>query len=564
MPTPTTPAEAVVTADDLGITGWTDTEVSWSPTGDQFLLLSLRGEDQFDFYFLVRPPGSPTASFKLSRTTFGSLDWSPDGRYLSYIDQDAEGNPGPVQVIDTTAGIIQPRELLKGPCTNAAWLSASKLIAACGLAVYSLSPDGNSANPPEPLYKLDGGRFPGSTMDLLLIARALPSPDGKQVAMYGLARQKSSLPLGEIGFVEVGSGKFNLLDRNNRAVAMVDWTPDSKYLVLRNIMGDWAVPYTFDFYLADPARQRIVQNLTKSNDKCDPVLGTKPDCQGLQPSAYQVERLLFAPDGNRYLFTGKRYIAQPGVALDTAERLAVSALSGAKADKPTELTPGDHIIGATWLPNGHYFYTRSPLKGSAVPVLDGQPATLKSAALSTLIKSGTPQAKTPRATATGTRIAASNQPFTSNAVLEAPQSEGTPSTFLTPSPTSLGQSGAAVPPTPAPTGPTDTPGPTTVPPSPTATQPVVFPSVTTSVGPAGTQILKVYTATPEAKAPTVPRSAITPKGNAGPSPTPDTVQLRPIAFYASPMGNWVISVERIAGTDKSVQFQLRLIPFSVK
>ncbi|NWJ96113.1 MAG: hypothetical protein HXX20_10045 [Chloroflexi bacterium] len=581
IPTPTTPTEAVVTADDLGITGWTDTEISWSPTGDQFLLHILRGEDQFDFYFLVRPPASPTASFKLSRTTFGSLSWSPDGRYISYIDQDAEGNPGPVEVIDTINGLNQPRELFRGPCTNAAWLRSNKVVAACGQVVYGLSVEVTDNIQSETLYKLEGGRFPGSSMDLNLIARVLPSPDGSTLAFYGLARQKSSLPLGEIAFLNLATNQLNLLDRNNRSVAMVDWTPDSKYLVVRNLMGDWAVAYTFDFYLADPAKQRILQNLTRSNDKCDPVLGAKPECQGLQPASYQVGRLLFASDGNRYLFTGVRYIAQPNVALDTVERVALGALSGGKAEKPVELISNEKIVGATWLPDGHYFYSRSPLKGPAQPILDGQVANLKSNGLSNLIKSGTPQAKTvspkPSASVTGTRSPETTKTVTGTRSPEAtkpvasniiPELEGTPSTFLTPSPSPDGTHLAVSVPlpfvtfAPIPTATLSLSTTVTLPASPTATQPIFFPSVTSAIAPSGTQLILIYTATPDLRSPTTVRSTATPKASV--SPTPETTQFRPLAFYASPLGNWVISLEQINSSDKSVQFQIRLIPFSVK
>lgn len=572
IPTPSSPTEGVLTADSLGITGWTDTEINWSPTGDQFVLHTLRGEDQFDFYFLVRPPASPTASFKLSRTVYGSIVWSPDGRYISYIDQDAEGNPGPVRVIDTVNGLTQPRELFKGPCTNAAWLSASKVVAACGQAVYVLNPEVESNPSPDVLYKLDGGRFPGSTMDLNLIVRALPSPDGAMVAMYGLAKQKSSLPLGEIAFLTVASNKLTILERNNRAVAMLDWTPDSKYLVLRNLTGDWAVPYTFDFYLADPARQRILQNLTRSNDKCDPVLGAKPECQGLQPSPYQATRLIFGPDSNRFLTTGVRYLAQPNVALETVERLSQGALSGGKQDKPLELASGERVVGLTWLPNGHYFYSRSPLKGPAQAVLDGQVVTLNSPALNALVKSGTPQANkttstSPRPTVTGTRIASADQGFNANNTDDTeiannntavtPGSLGTPPgspsiPALSPTPTGNAAAPAG---TPAPTQPIVFP---TVP-----TQSVSFPGAGSTITPAGTQIINIYTATPEPRSPT-PASRPSPTPKASVTPRPDTVQLRPIGFYASPPGNWVISLERIASNDKSVQFQIRLIPFSLK
>jgi hypothetical protein len=330
-------------------------------------------------------------------------------------------------------------------------------------------------------------------------------------------------------------------------------------------MGDWAVAYTFDFYLADPTKQRIMQNLTRSNDKCDPVLGPKPECQGLQPAPYQVGRVLFAPDGNRYLFTGVRYIAQPNVALDTVERIASGALSGGKAEKPVELASNEKIVGATWLPNGHYFYSRSPLRGPAQPILDGQPANLKSNGLSTPTKpSGTTTAKAvsqkPSGSVSVTRTTGITKTVSSNLV---PEFEGTPSTFLTPSPTTDNITRLA-PILPTPPG-TPAPTPTaTLPTSPTATAPIIFPSVTSTIVPSGTQLIQIYTATSESRSPTVTptRPTATPKPSV--SPTPSTPSLSPVGFYASPMGNWIISLERIGDTDKSVQFQIRLIPFSVK
>ncbi len=558
IPTPGTPTEAVITSDDLGISGWTETEINWSPKGDQFILHVMRGEDQADFYFLMRPPNSPVASFKLSRTTFGAINWSRDGKYLSYIDQDLDGNPGPVKLIDTVNAPTIVRELSKGPCTNVAWLNPTKLVAACGTIIYGLSIEGDAK--PDVIYKLDGTRFPGSNLDLSVVARALPSPNGAYLAMFGLARQKSSVPLGEIAFLDLNNSKVSILDRNNRAIAMVDWTPDSKYLVLRNLTGDWAVPYTFDFYLADPAKQKIVQNVTKTNEKCDPVLGAKADCQGLQPSPYQALRLSVAPDGSRYFFTGVNYVAQPGAALETVELVTGGTING-KQEKPVKMVLNDKIVGFSWLPNNHYFYSVSPLRGAAKAFLDGKPLALKSNALNTLITSGTP---VPRASAKSGPTVTRGAAILSSNISGLEQTTGTPSTFLTPSTSPnrvIGDPPAPATATPPVSGsPNPSPSPS---PAPTATAPIIFPSITTGVVPNGTQIIQVYTATPE-KATATPRPVNPATPRSTPTVTPDTNQLRPMAFFISPTGNWVISLERIAGVDKPVQFQLRLIPYSLK
>ncbi len=390
VPTPTSPAEGVLGVEDLGITAWTDTEISWSPTGDQFLLHVLKGEELADFYFLVRPPASPTASFKLSRTTSSSFAWSPDGRYLSFIFYDGEGNPGPVQLIDSRAPAVRAKEIFKGPCTSAAWINNLKLVAACGQVLFEMGVEGAQ---PELRYKLENNRFPGSPMELSLIARAQPSPDGNTLALYGLSRQKNAIPLGEIAFLNLKTGKLSLLNRENRPVAIVDWTPDSKYLILRNLTEDWAVPYTFDFYLADPVKLRISQNLTRTNDKCDPILGPKAECQGLNPSPFQAQRILFGPEGGQFLFTGIRFVIQPNISIETVERVVLGRVAGGKLEKPLEVPTGDKIVGATWLPNNHYFFSRLPQVGPAVAVLDGQTVNLKSSGLAAVIKSGTPQPK---------------------------------------------------------------------------------------------------------------------------------------------------------------------------
>ncbi len=532
QPTPTTPIEGEITSDDLGISAWADTNVLWSPRGDIFMLQVMREGTDGDFYYLVRPPESVQSSFRLPRGVYGTLAWSPDGRYLSYIERDSDGASGPVKLIDTQRDITRERKLFSGPCTGASWLATGKLVAACGTSVYLLPTDdaaenGAKADNPETLFKLENGRFPGSNIDLSLLVNVLPSPDGTALAMFGLRKQKGVLPLGEIAFYNLANKKLEVLERNNRPVTLVDWTPDSKYVILRNLTGDWAVPYTFDYYLADPAKLKITINLTKSNDKCDPVLGSKPECQGTIPSTIQSSGVVFAPDGDRYFFTGLRYVARPGAALATAERLSSNRLSASKEEKLTETAAGERIIGLTWLPNGHYFYSVGLGNTSAKAFLDGKALEVGG----------------------GSRT---NRVVPKSSPVPTKSGAGAVSGF------SLNQAQAV---TPIPETPGSSPVSTT-PAAPSAT--ALPPTVTTTPIPRGTSLLGFETVTAQARTPNVPPPTRTTDPNITPTANASTQFPRPVAYYMSPTGNWVLSVERVAAPDKIVQFQARLIPYILR
>ncbi len=531
-PTPTTPAEGTLTSDDLGTGVWSDTEALWAPGGDIFVLHVLREGVEGDFYYLIRPPDSIQGSFRLSRAAFGTMSWSADGRYLLYIERDGDATAGAVKLIDMQRDPSHDRKLIAGPCTGASWLPGPtpKVVATCGLAIYQLNAEATT-EAPDVIFKLDNNRFPGSTVDLSLLFQALPSPDGQTLAIYGVRRQKGPIPLGDIGFYNITSKKLDILERNNRPVTMVNWTPDSKYLILRNLTGDWAIPYTFDYYLADPNSLKITQNLTKSNDKCDPVLGTKPDCQGQAPSSIQSNRVLFAPDGEHYFFSGQRWVARPNAALTTAERLSSTKIGG-KVEQLTETPPGEKIVGLTWLPNGHYFYSVGFGNGQARAVLDGKSLEIKGGQ----IKVG------PKATPLPTKSGAAMNGFS------VPEQATPPPTLIIVSP------------------------PTTVPQVlPTAGPPS---TATLTAAPRGTSLLGFETVTAQAgnKAFTPPPEVPVPQATpvpvptriAEPSPTPSIQYPRPAAYYISPTGNWILAIERVAATDKVVQFQVRLIPFSLK
>jgi WD40 repeat protein len=559
-PTPGTPSEEVVTSDELGVTTWSDTEILWSPKGDIFLLHILRENADGDLYYLVRPPDSVQGGFRLPRSVFASMSWSPDGRYLSYIAKEGDSAAGPVRVIDVQDDPSRERRAFAGPCTAVNWLANGKLVAACGLAVYLLD-DELEANArtdaPEIMYKLENSRFEGNDAELSLIFNALPSPDGNLIALFGLRRVRTNnLPVGEIAFFNVANKKASTLDRNNRPITMVDWTPDSKLLVLRNITSDWAVPNTIDFYGADPATLKISQNLTKTNDKCDPVLAAKPDCQGTQPSTMQSNRLVFAPDGKRYFYTTIRYVSRPGVALSSADRLySRQNTATAKAEQIVETAPGESIKGLTFLPNGRYFYSvattgetsaKALLDGRAIGVGRNNPAPTTGAGTRTPAptKSGTGNGAV-----SGFSLEVSQQLTTTTAAATTAAPATTPPvTTAAPSTTQAPATTQAV---------------TTVAPSPTAGSP----APTSTPLPQGTSLLRFDTATAEARnTPTVaPREPTnTPRATTAASPTPDNRFPRAAAFYMSPMGNWIIAVERIAPTDKAVQFQLRLVPYTLR
>jgi len=544
-PTPLVPKETLLTADDLGISTWGDTQISWSPTGNQFLLQAANPNDPLSFYFLIRPPSSVVASYKLSRSVFGTFAWSPDNRYLSFIQQDADGNAGPVKLIDTQGAAYQPIELFKGPCTSAVWLTGAKLLATCGNVIYSLTVDPTNKTAPENIFKLDEqGRLPGSPVALTLIARAMPSPDGKTLAVFGLQTALAGkVPVGEIGFLDLQSKKFSVLDRNDRPVAPVDWTPDSKNLILRNLTADWTVSYTFDFYLASLDKLKVTTNLTKSNPKCDPILG-KPECQGVQASIFQTSRIVFAPDGNRYFVTGLRYVPRANVGLQTAERILSGTLSDGKLTQVVEQAAGGKIVGLTWLPNGHYFYSYVLDTGGAKAFYDNKAVTLGPAQsfptpTPTVAPSPSPS-PTVLATTTAAPTPEPPAPTTKAGVDGSVFALGVPALQTVTTTAASTTTVAALTPTPSPN---------------TGIEPVRSPSPAASVSPTEnpTAILPTLTPLP------------TQKPQPLPTPAPRVSKEKPLiyGFYASPTGNWIASVERVSD-DKVVQFQLRMLPFNQK
>lgn len=377
-PTPATPQEGYFTADDFGLSSWTGTELSWSPQGDQFVV-HITGQGQNNsFYYLIRPPNSHVADYKFTGSSFSTIDWSPDGRYFSFVDEDASGGAGPIKVVDTLNSPNTPVQVFKGPCTSATWLKNGKLAATCGLAVYNLSPDTSSDSPPI-LFSLQGNHFPNSNTPLALLARAVPSPDGSLLALLAL-RSGTATTQTDVGIYNLNTKAFTAIDHNNRSVTfpLYDvWTPDSKYIVLRNFISDtWAVPYTFDFYLADVAKGILVANLTRTNPTCDPLLA-KADCQGINPSTQQSDQILFAPDSKRYIFTTQSFVSNPGADLQSFYRLFDSSVSNNKLNQVVQEAVGDKIENMAWLNNNHYFYTHQFANGTAKPILDGVPLQLK-------------------------------------------------------------------------------------------------------------------------------------------------------------------------------------------
>lgn len=569
-PTPTIPEEGILTSDELGLGTWSDTEILWSPKGEAFLLHILRENADTDLFYVVRPPDSVQGGFSLTRSTFASMSWSPDGRYLSFIAKEGDSAAGQVKVIDLENNPSRDRKAFAGPCTGASWSAPGKLIASCGLAIYmlddELEPNGKT-EAPEQLFKLENNRFPGSDVELSLIFNALPSPDGTTLAIFGLRKQRtnSALPLGEIGFFNLTTKKLQVLNRDNRPVTMVEWTPDSKGLLLRNITGDWAVPYTFDFYLADPTTLKISQNLTKTNDKCDPVLGTKPDCQGLQPSTIQSSRIYFSPTADRYFYVASRYVSRPGSALTIAERLYSRKTKGdTKTEQVIETAPGDKIAGFTWLPNGRYFYSvagagntaaKAYLDGKIVEVTPKRSATPGTRSVTPApTKSGSLPAPSGGALS-GFGLFAQAEPVTTTVAPPPAQTTAAPNTTApAPEPTQA----------PAPT--TTAPVNTTAPATTQSGEPA--PTQTVTPLPRGTSLLRFDTATAEARftaTPTVVRTAppAAPRATEPPT-TPVNGLPRVAAYYLAPSGNWMLAVERIATAEKAVQFQVRLIPYLVR
>jgi hypothetical protein len=526
-PTPVKPVETVLSNNELGIAGWTDTRVSWSPDGMHYVLQIINEPDSLDFYFLIRPPASIVASYRLSRTAYNTFAWSANGQYLSYIAQDSEGNAGAVRLIDTQGSAQAPTEVFRGPCTSAGWLGADKLIATCGTNVFNL--DISRKNQPENIFKLDeNGRFPGAPTPLNLVARSLPSPDGKTIAVFGLQRAPANStkpPIGEVGFLDVETRKFSVLDRNNRPVAPVEWTPDSKFLILRNITADWNVAYTFDFYLADPQKLKISQNLSKSNPDCDPVLA-KQDCQGIKPSPYQTSSILFSPDSTRYLITGIKYTSRPTIGLQEQPQVFVGTTKDGKLTKLSEPSVGNKLTGTQWLSGNRYFFSTVGENGGARVFIDNKQVSVAPVLVQTKV-SGIDEGGSVR-------------------LYQAP---------ATPAPTTEPVVIIA-------TNPPETPAPTRTP-SPTSPPGTTVPANTPAISPTGSLITAVPNLlTPEATP--SPRPTLPPLPTN--SPTPALSAKSPVVFgyFLSPKTNWLIAIERIASAGKPVQFQLRLLPFTLK
>ncbi len=570
-PTPATPADGMLTSDDLGISTWSDSDVTWAPTGDVFMLHVLRENSDGDFYYMVRPPDSIIGSFRLSRDLASSMVWSPDGRFLAYIEKDPATSAGPVVLIDSQRDTTRNKKIFAGPCTNVTWQAPGKLVAACGLAVYLLSTEQDGSQP-ETLFRLDNGRFPNSNIDLGLIYTAIPSPDGNSLAIFALRRQKGPIPIGEVGFYNLNTRKIGLLDRKDRPITVVDWTPDSRYLVLRNLVGgEWLAAYTFDFYLADPQNLQITKNLTRSNDKCDPVLGAKPECQGAAASAaaVQSQRVLFAPDGDRYFFSGLRYGVTAGTPLSSAERLTNANISGGTLAQVLETKAGERVMGLTWLPNGHYFYSVGLGDTAAKAFLDGKPLEVPLRGLP--IQPKTSPGPTPTKTGSGSLqgfslLEQGLPPLTEHALepvaTAAPPPPTTgPVATKVPAPLITSPVVTAVPPV----------GTSPVAPVTTPTLPPPSQALTVTPLPPGTSLLGFDTVTAQARSTPTPYPTPiiypTPVINTptpAPTATPQPVVPRPVAYYISPSGNWLLAVDRIATSDKTVQFQVRLLPFSVK
>jgi hypothetical protein len=378
-PTPVTPQQGFFMADDLGVTEWSSTGVSWSPQGDQ-LILHVNGTAQDNsFYYLIRPPNSHVADYKLANSTFDSLSWSPDGRYFSYIDKDAAGNAGPVKLVDTLNAPTTPRQLFKGPCTGAIWMKDGRLAATCGLAVYDFVPTSPATDTPDVLFKLNSNHFPNSDIPLTLLVRAVPSPDGTQLALLALRSTGNQTTQTEAGVYNLSTKSFVLLEHNNRPFIFspnYTWTPDGKYVVLRNWVSDWAVPYTFDYYLADASKGRLQGNLTRTNPTCDP-LQAKADCQGINPSSQQSDQIFFAPDGKRYLFTSQKFVSKPVEGIQSSYLLFDTSIGNNKISQVVEEPTGDKIENLVWLPNNHYFYSHTITNTSAKPIYDGKVLDLK-------------------------------------------------------------------------------------------------------------------------------------------------------------------------------------------
>jgi WD40 repeat protein len=560
-PTPATPTDGLLTSDDLGISTWSDSDISWAPTGDVFMLHILRENAGGDFYYMVRPPDSIIGSFRLSREIASSMVWSPDGRFLAYIEKDPATSAGPVILIDSQRDTTRNKKIFAGPCTNVTWQAPGKMVTACGLAVYLLSTEQDGSQP-ETLFRLDNGKFPNSSIELGLIYTAIPSPDGNSLAIFALRRQKGPIPIGEVGFYNLNTKKIGILDRKDRPITVVDWTPDSRYLVLRNLVGgDWLAAYTFDFYLADPQSLKVSHNLTRSNDKCDPVLGAKPECQGTAASPVQSQRVLFAPDGDRYFFSGLRYGVTAGAPLSSAERLTNANLSGGKLEQLLETKAGERVMGLTWLPNGHYFYSVGLGDTPAKAFLDGKPLEVPSRGLPLQPKSSTGAVATRSGTGSLSGLSVIGQGLTPlPATSAAPPPATAPRNTTVPAAVTTAQA-----PADATAPPPNTPAPpvTAAPPPPATPTPTKLPE--------GTALLGFDTATARARnTPTpyptpiiYPTPVIIPPTPA-PTATPQPVVPRPVAYYISPSGNWLLAVDRIATPDKTVQFQVRLLPFTLK
>jgi hypothetical protein len=102
-----------------------------------------------------------------------------------------------------------------------------------------------------------------------------------------------------VAALDVSSGEVTLLADG---AGSVGWSPDGRWITLKNVSGDWGPEYTYDFYRGDPATGELI-NLTRSNPDFDPLLD---GYDHFQPGTYQVFSLDWGPEG-RYLYTVQDY-----------------------------------------------------------------------------------------------------------------------------------------------------------------------------------------------------------------------------------------------------------------
>jgi eukaryotic-like serine/threonine-protein kinase len=186
-------------------------------------------------YWSVRPDGSDNVEF-IPRASW--LNWSPDGRWVYYVDlADASGIPNRIMKMSTSGSppVEVRREIANGPAISpdGSTLYYAKLLEPVnGLWDYEIRAARPDSAPSRLLASISGHRLP-SWQGL----HPVLSPDGKWLALTLNDKFGTNLWL-----LSTSDGKMHLItdfgDRRTFIARRVAWSPDNKFIYAAVGEGD--------------------------------------------------------------------------------------------------------------------------------------------------------------------------------------------------------------------------------------------------------------------------------------------------------------------------------------